>query len=132
MQPSEPQIPSQPQNFGVVPPAQPTNAPPQPVSSPESFNQKNKKSGAHKIAIIVAVLTLVLISSALVYFFIVKNEKPTAVDQPQPQPAPTEQIDLASPEGVDQTIKSIDQSLNSVNDQADFTPNDVSDDTLGL
>lgn len=130
--PTEPQTtPPQTPPVGVVPPQQTSG---QPGQAPQpSFNDKKVKKSSHKLAIIIAIVVTLMIIAALSYFFLVqKKDTPAPAPEPQPEQTQSQPADLASPEGIDETVKSIDQSLNSVNDQQDFTPNDVSDSTLGL
>lgn len=77
------------------------------------------------------------VGSFAAYYFLVLNVAEEVVTQPQPTQteATTEesapQIE-ATPEGVDNATNAIDQSLNSLNDDADFPADQLTDTSLGL
>lgn len=95
---------------------------------------KAKKS---KKGLIIGLLLFLVVGGAAAsgayYYFMMR-------DDAQPQPVATEPVAPveetttieATPEGVDKTVQTIDTNLNGLNDTTDFTPNDVSDDALGL
>ncbi len=106
-------------------------APPSEASRAQSpVIGKPKRS---KAPLFIVLLLIVLAAGAAgAYYFLVMNKTETpAVVQPVVVEEKTTTIE-ATPEGVDTTVESIDKNLNSVDDTQDFTPNDVSDDALGL
>lgn len=96
---------------------------------------KPKKSKKGLIIGIALFLILALGGGGAAYYFLVLNkDQPAAVEQ---QPAPTVEPEedsaiQATPEGVDNATNTIDQSLNSLDDNADFRTDELTDDALGI
>ena len=100
-----------------------------PMDEPDN-PKKEKKSKKLMATILIAIGVLGVVGAAVFFYIGYQNEEPAPVATPEP----VVQDDgvQATPEGVDQTIAEIDQALNSLDDTADFKPNDLSDDSLGL
>lgn len=130
--PTPPPQPVTPQS--PVVPSQPSlEVPPIPQEMLGTVPQAKKKS--HLVAIVIAVLIAVLIITGSIFAFVVSRDssEPTPPAAPQvEEQTPAVSEGTATPESIDQINKVIDQQLNSVNDQQDFTPNDISDESLGL
>lgn len=106
-----------------------------PPTEPSKMPEKPKPKKSKKIfAALLIIIGLIGIVGAAVFFYIAyQNEEPVpaAVTEPEPE-ATAEEGAQATPEGVDQTIQEIDQTMNSLDDTTDFSPSDLSDDSLGL
>lgn len=108
---------------------------PEDTLAPDNQKPPKQKKSIKKFVIITLVVVLIaaLAGAGTYYYQQVMNKPEPAQPQPEPQPQPVEDGSVeATPEGVDQTVDAIDQQLNSLNDAEDFTPNDVSDQGLGI
>ncbi len=115
-------------------PSTPNFAPtPQPAQFTAPAKQKKSKKGLVLAIFIILFLGLAAGGAGYYYFAVYKEEKVVPVEN-TPQPATeTEPTTIeATPEGVDKATEQVDQQLNGLDDTADFTANDVSDDGLGL
>lgn len=89
------------------------------------------KKNSHVLAIVVAVMMAVLIICASIVLFVVTKDKPAPAPEPINNETPVDE-GFVTPQTVDDVMATIEQNLNTLNDQEDFTPNDISDETLGL
>lgn len=153
--PQQPEVPSRPQPNIVQPSSNPSLSRPatreytrpRPDGSTPDFSGPNthvppaapsqkepKSSKGKKIAIgsLVAIIILLLAGTGA-YLYLNMQDEPAApvATETTPEPAPEEGVQ-ATPAGLDKVIADIDQILNSLDDTADFKPNDLSDDSLGL
>ncbi len=107
---------------------------PAPEMSPSSSGKPVIKT-AHKsrVPLVILILLILVAAGGAAYYFLVMKKAPAPVATPAATVTTVEKTTVeATPEGVDATVTSIDKKLNSVDDAKDFTPNDVSDDSLGL
>lgn len=107
----------------------------QATDTPEMSQDVSSKSGrlSSKMVVII-ILTVVLILGALLGGLIYvrsQNNNDTA-DQPVATSPVQDESGRVTTEEIDETVNEIDKTLNSLNDSGDFTPNDLSDNTLGL
>ncbi len=115
-----------------MPSLTPVPAPSEPAPQPIVSKPKRSKK---PLVVLLLVLLLAAGGGGAYYYFMILNKDvaPAVTQQPEPE-APKEDADAvsATPEGVDEVTRQIDESMNSVNDTEDFKPDDVSDDALGL
>ncbi len=94
----------------------------------EAPKQPKKKMSAALIALIVTFVVLLIVGAAVAWFIMMKNDS-----APVAKPAETvSENERVSTQQIDDTTKSIDNTLNTLNDSQDMTPSDVTDQTLGL
>lgn len=100
---------------------------PQPPVSPNPpAPQKKNRTGL--IVAVITITVVVLIGAGVGGFIWYKS-----ANKPEPAAAPsTSTTDRVTVEEIDTTTSSIDKTMNSLNDSADVTPNDVTDSSLGL
>lgn len=99
------------------------------------FKPAPKPKKSHKglwISLIILLFVGIGGAGAYYYFMVMNNEDPVPV--PAATQTQTEDVTKieATPEGVDATTESIDKSLGGLDDTADYNPDQVSDDSLGL
>lgn len=103
----------------------------------QSETPKPKKSKKGLVIGIILFFIVMTVGGFVAYYFLVLNVAEEVVTQPQttqteaPAEELTPQIE-ATPEGVDNATNAIDQSLNSLNDDADFPADQLTDTSLGL
>jgi hypothetical protein len=98
----------------------------------EPVKPKKSKKG-WLIAVVIFVLIGVIGGAAAYYFLVMNKEEAAVTQQPvQTQSTQEEAKVEATPEGVDTATNAIDKSLNSVNDDADFPSDQLTDTSLGL
>lgn len=94
----------------------------------EAPKQPKKKMSAALIALIITFVVLLIVGAAVAWFIMMKKDS-------APVAKPTETVsenERVSTQQIDDTTKSIDNTLNTLNDSQDMTPSDVTDQTLGL
>ncbi len=98
----------------------------EPLQQTKPIKMRRKRPGL-VIAIVSGVVVL-LIGLGVGGFIWYKNS-----NKPAPATSQTDnQVERVDVEEIDATITGIDQTLNTLNDSTDVTPNDVSDANLGL
>ena len=116
-------------------PAMDTPTDPEPVTHPQTTPQiAEHASGGknHMAVIVVALVVMIALIGAIVYVY--KQQNSTAVKKTDSK---TSQSSNSAPTpvsagDVSDTTKAIDDSLNSIDADKDFSSNDLSDATLGL
>jgi hypothetical protein len=89
---------------------------------------KEKKNRTGLIIGIVTAAVVVMTIAAVGGFILYKNS-----NKPTPAASDTQsESERVNVEEIDKTISEIDKTLNTMNDSSDITPNDLSDNTLGL
>lgn len=125
--------PPPPQNNVMAPADDITQATSDPQMSYES-QKKSKRFGSKGIVILVLIIA-VLLGLLLAGLFYLKSKDNQSSEQDLVDNSqvvtPTQEGKVSTAE-IDSTITSIDRTLNTLNDSTDFTPNDLSDSTLGL
>ncbi len=96
--------------------------------APDAPKPAKKKMSGVLVAVIITFVVMLIIGGAVVWFIMMKNDsapaaKPTVT---------TSENERVSTQQIDDTTKSIDNTLNTLNDSQDMTPSDVTDQTLGL
>lgn len=125
--------PPTPQNNVMAPADDITQA----TNDPQMNHASQKKSsffrgkGVIFLVLIIAIL-LGLLLAGLLYLQFKKDQTSKQDSLNNSQPLSPVQKGKVSTEEIDYAITSIDKTLNTLNDSADFTPNDLSDSTLGL
>jgi uncharacterized protein HemX len=110
-----------------VQPAPPVDVTKAPMGGQKSSGKKSSK----KLIVLGTVLILVLLAAGGGAYVYLKNanKKTATTNTPVVQ---TETKPKATAADVDAASKALDTNLASVDDSKDFTPNDLSDTTLGL
>lgn len=96
--------------------------------APDAPKPAKKKMSAGLVALIITFVVTLIIGGAVVWFIMMKNDS-----VPATTPADTtSENERVTTQQIDDTTKSIDNTLNTLNDSQDMTPSDVTDQTLGL
>lgn len=102
----------------------------------ESQSTAPKKSKKKLLVGALIVVVVGVLAAAATYYFMVINKKPAPQPVAPAQPAveaPAEDFKAeTTPEGIDKALSHIDKQLNSLNDDKDYSNDDVSDAGLGL
>lgn len=98
------------------------------------INKKSKGFAGKKVIILVVIIALLLgaLLAGLLYLQSKSDNKSGQDSTDAPLSIGTTQEGKVSTSEIDSAITSMDKTLNTLNDSADFTPNDLSDSTLGL
>ncbi len=107
---------------------------PEPTSdNPMAINQPpaHKKSGAPKAIIAIAIIIAIGLASLVVFSYLKTRDKAKeiATSTQSSNPTASEAVTVAE---IDQVSKETDESLNKIDDNADFPVNDLTDPSLGL
>ncbi len=108
----------------------------QATDSPEMLQVAPAKSGrlSPKMVVII-ILTIILILGALLggLLYVRSQNDEDTTDQPvATSPVDDDNNGRVTTEEIDETLAEIDKTLNTLDDSGDFTPNDLSDSSLGL
>jgi len=108
----------------------------QATESPEMSQVAPSKSGrlSPKMIVIIILVVILILGALLVGLLYVRSQNNNDNDD---QPVATSPVDndnngRVTTEEIDETLAEIDKTLNTLDDSGDFTPNDLSDNTLGL
>lgn len=108
----------------------------QATDSPEMSQVAPTKSGRlSPKMIVIIILVIALILGALLggLLYVRSQNNDDTVDQPvATSPVDNDNNGRVTTEEIDETLAEIDKTLNTLDDSGDFTPNDLSDNTLGL
>lgn len=125
--------PPAPQNNVMAPADDITNATSDPQMSYGS-QKKSRRFGSKGIIFLILIVAI-LLGALLAGLLYLKSKDNKSADQDLTDNSqsitPTQEGKVSTSE-IDSAITSIDKTLNTLNDSADFTPNDLSDSTLGL
>ncbi|HMS23185.1 MAG TPA: hypothetical protein PKB09_00055 [Candidatus Saccharibacteria bacterium] len=100
-----------------------------------STNKKPTAFGGKKVIILIVIIA-VLLGALLVGLLYLQSKSDNKSSGQKPEDNsqsinPTQEGKVSTSE-IDSAITSIDKTLNTLDDSTDFTPNDLSDSTLGL
>lgn len=113
-----------------------TNQPTELDSQHIAMNHKiNKRKKGPLIAIILAIFITIILIGIAVYVFLLSNTQQTTAPASQPTPsteAPVEGEGRVTPDEITNTGEDIERTLNSLDDTADISPNELNDGTIGL
>lgn len=94
--------------------------------------QHHKSSGVPVVAVVVAIIVTLALSGLVIFTFIKSKNDTNLGETTSTNSKITATKPQASPEDVDQATTDIDTSLSSIDDAADFSASEISDQSLGL
>lgn len=136
MQPNNPRTPQVNPDISAPQPMQPPNSPHQAANDmphlPPAMIIKKEKHKVPVLPIVIAIMICLLLVGALTFVFITTQRRATTPSTIQTQTQTSSEAGRVSSDDIDAASKKIDDSLNSINDAADFKTDELTNQTLGL